>query len=66
MSEELHAANQVDDAEDDDEDEDDEGDDYDDVVVAADPSVIHVALYDFKPGGENQGGHSIYFLPRKE
>ena len=50
----------MDDAEDDDDDEEgEEGDEYDDVVVAADPSVIHVALYDFKPGGENQG-RNIY------
>ena len=49
MSEDLHSPNperELDDEEDD--SEDDEG------IVAADPSVIHVALYDFAPGGENQ------------
>ena len=49
MSEDLHSPNperELDDEEDD--SEDDEG------IVAADPSVIHVALYDFAPSGENQ------------
>ena len=55
MSEDLHSPNHDEGEEDYGADEgDDDDDEDDDVIIAADPSVIHVALYDFRPSGENQ------------
>ena len=56
MSEDLHSPHpeREEDGEEDDDEDDEDGEGEDEGVVAADPSVLHVALYDFAPGGENQ------------